>query len=447
MEPAPAAAASPAPAPRPASARVRWFKRLIVLATLAAVAGLVASFRIGRHYAVEGYTAARRAVIYQLTGLGPDRAEIEAEWARKRALAVARTTETLTKFYDGADAPIKGLFDVAGMAPGTGMVVYGRGDQSFLISSQVFERDDRGRSYRFRPNLRSVWLRQVTLHNGPFGLFLVPDTPAHREAAGRAGAIVDEPSATTTNAWGLRGPEPDPTAPLRGVVLGDSFMQGMFNPDDQTPPVHLARRLSELAGERVSLANTGHIGYSPEQYYYSLEEFGPRMRPHFVVVSVCPNDFGTEFDILAGRPDWMEEAAYWLDRIYGWCRSNGATCLLVPVPSFPQVESRRKDGFYPGLVNNAFNGPPSAYLDPLERFLDENLRLKREAQLAGESYSRCKLYNRHIDDDHFSPLGAEVWADAVARRLSLILATARGAGTAPAPTAGVSPSSASGPRR
>ncbi|OJW24645.1 MAG: hypothetical protein BGO49_06280 [Planctomycetales bacterium 71-10] len=430
MEPTPA----PAPPSRPASARVRWFKRLIILATLAAVAGVVASFPIGRHYAVEGYTAAKRFAIYRLTGLGPDRSEIEADWARRRALGVARTTEVLTKFYDGAGEPMKRLFDVAGMDPTHGLVRYGRGDQSFLLSSQVFERDDAGRSYRFRPDLRSVWLRQVTLHNGPFGLFLVPDTPAHREAAAAAGAIVDEVSATTTNSWGLRGPEPDPTAPLRGVILGDSFMQGMFNPDDQTPPVHLARRLAELEGTPVSVANTGHIGYSPEQYYYSLLEYGPRMNPHFVVVSVCPNDFGSEFDILAGRPDWMDEAAYWIDRIYGWCRAKGATFLLVPVPSYPQVESRRKDGFYPGLVNNIFPGPPPGYLDPLERFLDENLRLKLEAQKAGEGYARCKLYNRQIDDDHFSPKGAEVWADAVARRLSLLMATTSGgpARTAPA---------------
>jgi len=413
----------PAPRPRPASIRVRWFKRFIILATLAAVAGVTASFRIGRHYAVEGYTAARRAVIYQLTGLGPDRAEIEADWARRRALGVARTTEVLTKFYDHADPAMKRLFDVAGMDPEHGLVRYGRGDQAFLISPQVFERDDSGRSYRFRPNMKSVWLRQITLRDGPFGLFLVPDDPAHREAATNAGAIVDEPSITTTNSWGLRGPEPDPDAPLRGVVLGDSFMQGMFNPDDQTPPVLLAKRLGELEGEEVSIANTGHLGYSPEQYYFSLLEYGPRMKPRFVVVSVCPNDFGNEFDILYGRPDWLDEAAYWLDRIYGWCRANDAIFLLVPVPSFPQVESRREDGFYPGLVCNVFNGPPSRYLDPLDRFVDENLRLKLEARRAGESYARCKLYNRHIDDDHFSPLGAAIWADAVARRLSLIMAT------------------------
>ena len=30
-----------------------------------------------------------------------------------------------------------------------------------------------------------------------------------------------ETSRQTTNSWGLRGPEPDRNAPLRGIVLGD----------------------------------------------------------------------------------------------------------------------------------------------------------------------------------------------------------------------------------
>lgn len=440
-------APAPPPPERP-SARVRWFKRFIILATLVVVAGMVASFRVGRFYAVEGAYSARTAVVRWLTGLEPDRSEIELDWARRRQRSVEKTTEVLTKFYEGADEPMRGLFQTAGMDPAHGLVRFGRADQSFLLSSQVFEPDDHGRSYRLRPNTRSVWLRQVTLHNGPFGLFQVLDTPEHRKAAAQTGAIVDEGSITTTNSWGLRGPELDPSAPLRGVVLGDSFMQGMFNGDEQTPPVYLANRLAELYGCPVSVANTGHIGYSPEQYFYSLLEYGERLNPQFVVVSVCPNDFGDGFEILQGRADWLDEAAYWIDRIYGWCRSHGVICLIVPVPTFPQVESHRKDGFYPGLVNNLFPGPPPCYCDPLERFLDEHLRLRREAQQAGESLSRSPLYNRHIDDDHFSPSGADLWAEVVARRLTLLLETTGRATNPSLPNPRLtSRTSSSGPRR
>ncbi|MDG3003480.1 SGNH/GDSL hydrolase family protein [Paludisphaera mucosa] len=423
---------APPPASASPSRRVRRFKRFIILLTLALVAGTIASFRVGRFYAVQGANAARTAVVRWVTGLGPDRSEIEADWARKRRRAVEGTTEVLTKFYDGTDEKMRALFRTAGMDPEHGLVRYGRADQTFLLSSQVFEPDDQGRSYRLRPNTRSVWLRQVTLHNGPFGLFQVIDAPAQRQAAGEAGAIVDEPSITTTNSWGLRGPEPDPTAPLRGVVLGDSFMQGMFNGDDQTPPVYLTAQLWKLEGVRVSVANTGHIGYSPEQYYYALREYGERMKPHFVVVSVCPNDFGEGFDILKGRADWLDEAAYWIDLIFGWCRSHDAICVLVPVPTYPQVESSRKDGFYPGLVNNIFPGPPANYCDPLERFLDENLQFRKQAKETGASMARSPLYNRHIDDDHFSPKGADVWAEYVARRVSLLMATS-GRSASPSP--------------
>ena len=413
----------PAASPRRSSTRDRWFKRFIILLTLAAVAGTVAAFPVGRFHAVEWYRTARTTTIRLVTGLGPDRQEIAADWARRRQRSIDSTTAVLRKFYDGADEEMRALFRISGMDPEHGIVGYGRADQSFLLSSQVFEPDHQGRSYRLRPNTRSVWLRQVTLHNGPFGLFQVLDDPAHREAATTAHAVVDEPSITTTNSWGLRGPEPDPSAPLRGIVLGDSFMQGMFNGDEQTPPYYLAERLSAMYDVRASVANTGHIGYSPEQYYYSLIEYGDRLDPHFVVVSVCPNDFGDGFEILQGRADWLDEAAYWLDEIHAWCRARGKVFLLVPVPSYPQVENRRKDGFYPGLVNNVFNGPPTAYCDPLERFIDANLELRLEAYAAGESLPRSPLYNRHIDDDHFSPTGADLWAEIVARRLMLILET------------------------
>lgn len=438
--------AQPLPERRRSSSRVRWFKRFIILATLAVVALTIASFRVGRSYAHESWTAVRRAVVYQVTGLTPSRSEIEADWAWRRKLAVEKTAEVVQKFYDATDPNMRALFDVAGMAPRNGLIGFARADQTFLLSSKVFERDDHGRSYRFRPTTRSVWLRQLTLKNGPPTLFLVPDEPAVREAAVRAGAILDEPSVTTTNSWGLRGPEPDPHAPLRGVILGDSFMQGMFNADDQTPPVHLARRLSELRGTAVSLANTGHMGYSPEQYYYSLLEYGDRMKPRFVVVSVCPNDFGSEFDILQGRPDWLDEAGYWIDQILGWCRARNTIFLLVPIPSYPQVENVRKDGFYPGLVSNIFKGPPSNYRDPLERFIDENLKLRIEARASGGYAGRSLLYNRHIDDEHLSPKGAAVWADVVAHRLLLLMTATESVPASPSPSSVTSGSSASEPR-
>ena len=134
-------------------------------------------------------------------------------------------------------------------------------------------------------------------------------------------AIVDEGSIQNTNSWGLRGPEPDPTAQARGIVLGDSFMQGMFNGDDDTPPLYLERCLREAWKMPVSVLNTGHIGYSPEQYYYSLKEYGDRFRPSSSSSAFVPTTSATAGPCLRGEGDWYGEAGYWLDQIHGWCRS------------------------------------------------------------------------------------------------------------------------------
>jgi len=403
--------------------RVRWFKRVIVLATLGVSAVLVAASRPARFHIRNVAERAREEVVRLVTGLKPDRARVDAEWARRRAHSVAQTREVLTRFYDETDEQMRELFRAAGMDPEHGLIRYGRGDEAFLISSRVFEVDDHGRSYRMRPNQRSIWLRQVTLRNGPFGMFQVVDEPSVRAAASRAGAIVDEHSAQQTNSWGLRGPEPDPAAPIRGVVLGDSFMLGMFNGDEETPPHDLARRLEEHWKARVSIANTGHIGYSPEQYYYSLLEYGERMRPHFVVVSVCPNDFGDGSETLNGAGDWYDEAAYWLEQIQSWCMRRSSALLLVAVPTNVQVDSRRREAYYPGPVTNLFKSSPTQFLNPIDAFVDENLRIRRREMHEARNFAQSDLYNHAIHDDHFSPAGADLWARVVAERLSLILET------------------------
>ena len=63
------------------------------------------------------------------------------------------------------------------------------------------------------------------------------------------------------------------------MVLGDSFMQAMFNSDTETPAVYLKRSLRSAWKVPISILNTGHIGYSPEQYYYSLCEYGDQCGP------------------------------------------------------------------------------------------------------------------------------------------------------------------------
>ena len=121
----------------------------------------------------------------------------------------------------------------------------------------------------------------------------------------------------------------------------------------------------------MSILNTGHIGYSPEQYYYALCEYGDRFRPQFVVVSVCPNDFGDGPAVLLGEGDWYKEAEFWLDEIQLWCKSRSAIALVVAVPTHIQVESIRRDSFYPGQVCGIVHANSSRYCYPLDEFIDE----------------------------------------------------------------------------
>ncbi len=109
-------------------------------------------------------------------------------------------------------------------------------------------------------------------------------------------------------------------------------MQGMFIGDEETPPQCLKRYLASHLKNRVSILNTGVMGYSPEQYYYSLIAFAERFRPQFVVVSVFTNDFGDLFEVpTKGLGDW-DEGKYWLEKITDYCRSRAMAVSDRPRP-------------------------------------------------------------------------------------------------------------------
>ncbi len=118
--------------------------------------------------------------------------------------------------------------------------------------------------------MRSIWIRSFQKRGDVKEYIQIPDRPETAELVKDAGAVIVDGSAQTTNSWGLRGPEPDTQARWRGIVLGDSYMQGLFVGDDQTPTECLKRDLRKRLGGTVEVLNTGHLGYSPEQYYYSL---------------------------------------------------------------------------------------------------------------------------------------------------------------------------------
>lgn len=406
----------------------RLFRRAIAAATSLALAGLLGLTPTGRDLIRRATTGTLR-VGWAALGVPPSREAIDADWASRRRRDVASASATFRQVYDESSPAVKRLLDFAGMGRETALLRWGNYDKILVLPSAVFAADDSGRSYRLRPNLRSVWLRGVNLTHGMNGFFLVPDTPDLPSILRATGASVVPGTVQTTNSWGCRGPEPDPSAPIRGLILGDSNMQGYFVGDEETPPACLARELERRLGVRVSLLNTGHLGYSLEQYYHSLAEYADRLRPTFVVVALCVNDFGDFADVVAGRADW-DDARYWLDRIDAFCRTRGILCITTPVPYDAQVTALRLEGGYPGRVNDVLRSGSLFYCFPIEELVDEFIRLRGEAQRSGRTLSSNPLYNLHLDDHHFSPRGAEVWGRALGRRVGGLLELWRARGSA-----------------
>jgi hypothetical protein len=409
----------------------RRFKWSILVLTVLAVGGIVGGSPTGR-YTVRSLAAKAIVAAKQPLGLPPDRAEIDAVVRLKRQRDIELSRESLRKgFAEDTKPAMQGLMRFAGMAPENALLRWGNFNRILLLPSTVFEADDSGRSYRLRPHVRSVWLRLLTIKVGILGFFLVPDTPALRDAIKGTGGVIVSGSEQTTNSWGCRGPEFDTSAPLRGIVLGDSFMQGLFVGDGETPPACLERELERRLNTRVSILNTGHLGYSPEQYYFTLRAYVDRVQPHFVLVSVFANDAGDQFEVIQeGKGDW-EENRYWLDEIQQLCRSRNILCVISPVPAESQVSGtgRRNAGYYQGAVSNITESSSWYFCDPLEEFVDEYLRLiDAMAKKKAPRPNANPLYNGHVGDGHLSIQGSEFWARMLGRRLALLLDQMRESG-------------------
>jgi lysophospholipase L1-like esterase len=399
--------------------RERRFKRAILTITVLAAGAILHVFSRGDHLSVAIDTWARR-IFGESLRPSQSRAERDEAWKRFRLSSIERTRPQVERFFTQADPAFQGLMRYAGMDPGHGLLRWGNYDWTLLLSSKVFEADDR-LSYRMRPATRSIWLRNLKTPGLGAAFFLVPDGPGLAGAIRGTKAVPLESSRQTTNSWGLRGPEPEARAPLRGIVLGDSYMQGMFIGDDETPPERLRRYLEREMAARVSILNAGVMGYSPEQYYYSLMEFAERFQPHFVVVSVFANDCGKVFDATGrGVGDW-QEGKYWLEKIIQDCKSHGRQYIIVPAPFELNLLGKRKPGYYPGALVNLLNLDSPTYLDPMEDFLNAHLRERVGARREGRPAQGCLLFNDDIDDNHFSAAGADVWAESVGRRLVLLL--------------------------
>ena len=363
--------------------------------------------------------------LLQAVGLSPDRAEVDADWQRKRLYDIGQTRAKLRDVYAGYDPAMKRLLTYAGLDPDHALLRWGNFDRTLYLPSTVFEPDDTGRSYRFRPNTRSIWVRNMKLRGGILAYFPVPDGPGlvrsgrrHRRA---------------------RRLDFGPKHQFLGPARAGAEHRRRLARDRAGRFVHagpVRRRRSDAAGmleaqachERLKtdteILNTGHLGYSPEQEFYTLVEYADRFHPQFVVLSLFANDFGDLFEVLEGKGDWAE-GSYWLGRIVQFCRNRQLIFLVVPAPWINQVEGTRKAGNYPGKISNILTAVGMNYLDPIEEFTDEYLRQTTARARRGEPTTPNPLFNGQLGDGHFSPLGCEVWARAVGSRLVLLIEKAR----------------------
>jgi hypothetical protein len=399
--------------------RDRGFKLSIALFTLVLTAIVLSASVSGRYLTSWAITRGKWLAI-RAVGLRPGRDQIDADWRRKRLFDIEQSRSTLAATFAEYGPDSQKLLTFAGLDPGHALVRWGNFDRTVLLPSTIFEPDDHGRSYRFRPNLRSIWVRNFSIKGPLKAYFQVPDLPEAPALVSRTGASIVEGSAQTTNSWGLRGPEPDPSATWRGIVLGDSYMQGLFVGDQETPTECLKRDLKARLHATVEVLNTGHLGYSTEQYYYTLLEYASRFPPQFVVVSIFANDFGSLEDVLSGKGDW-EEGSYWLNRIREFCGSLDARCLVVPAPWVNQVEGPQMAGNYPGMASNFTEPAGIEHLDPIDEFADALLAQSIDRQKAGHPPGPNPLFNGRVGDGHFSAIGCEVWARAVGRRVVSLL--------------------------
>jgi len=394
-----------------AERRERAFKRSIQALTALALIGLVAGTPIGR-YTVKVLTLQGRELLDRMVGVPPDRQVIEERLRAERLRSAANARQALAEVAAPGSA-LGAFLRTVGMDANSAVIRWGNVNRSIVLSSAVFEPDD-ARSYRLKPGVRSVWIIGLSFRKS-LGMFLIPDTPEARDSAERAGGRVVANSVQTTNSWGCRGPEPDPAASVRILVLGDSMMQGTLVGDSQSPPARLQAHLSSTLDAPVSVLNTGHIGYSPEQYDQTLRALGDRFRPHFVVISIVSNDFGNLDD-----PEGWAEGEYWIDRIVQLCNSRGWEFLLVPASEEVSLLEFRDLSQFQGPLSRIFKRGGSQYVDPLESFTDALLRLKNDG-VRRRTPTHDPLYNLHLlGDHHFSPLGSDLWARVVARRLLLV---------------------------
>ena len=275
------------------------------------------------------------------------------------------------------------LLRFAGLDPDHALVRWGNFDRTVLLPSTVFEADETGRSYRFRPNMRSIWVRNFPVKGPVKAYFQVPDTPELAELVKGTGAQIVEGSTQTTNSWGLRGPEPDLAAPWRGIVLGDSYMQGLFVGDRRDADRMPEARPQDAAGSpgrdpqhgpprllaRAVLLHAGRIRRAVPPPVRRGQRLRQRLRRF---PGSAPGQGGLGGGELLAGPD---PAVLFLPR--------GRLRLSSRPPGSIRSKGLRWPGNYPGKISNILEVTGPEYLDPIAEFANAQLEIIERGRAAG----------------------------------------------------------------
>ena len=329
------------------------------------------------------------------------------------------------------------LLEYAGLDPDHALVRWGNFDRTVLLPSTVFEPDETGRSYRFRPNTRSIWVRNFPMKGPVKAYFQVPDRPELAELVKGTVAQIVDGSTQTTNSWGLRGPEPDIEGGMAGNRPGRLLHAGPL------------RRRSRDAGGMPEARSHGPAGRTGRD----LEHGSPRLFTRAILL--LADRIRRAFPAAVRRGQSLRQR---LRRLSGSARGQGrlggGKLLARPDPRLlfgsrissalscrPRGSTRSKGlkcpGITPARSPTCWRRRGPVYLDPIAEFANAQLEIVNNSRRLGLASPGNPLFNGRIGDGHFSARGCEIWAAAVGRRLALLiekrdLASARYSASKPA---------------
>ena len=237
----------------------RWFKRAIMCATLFAIVVPFVVLPKGRYLVAAVASRMRKAGRMALLQPAP-RSEIDQDWQRIPTSRDRRFAAPFERDLRGRAAPAyQGLMRYAGLDSDHGLLRSGNYDQTLLLPSTVFEPDDAGRSYRMRPCVDSIWLREVAIQARRSRVLSGPRSSRALRRDSRDGGDSRMRNRDNRRIPGASAARSRiSSAPVRGIVLGDSYMQGLFLGEDETPPECLKRDLeARLQSEDVDPEHRG----------------------------------------------------------------------------------------------------------------------------------------------------------------------------------------------